>query len=302
MASRKIEQQLEVLGGLRRGTPADAIGPLRKALADRVNLVVAKAAAIAGEMPIYDLVPDLVAAFHRLLEDDPARRDPQCWGKIAIAKALRDLDHRESAVFLRGARHIQMEPVWGGQADTAEPLRGVCLVALVGCPDLRREELMRCLVNALTESAAPVRSDAARALAQMGGDDSALLLRLKARMGDKESSVVGQVLESLLALERKAALPFVAEFLSVAGGEVAEEAALALGSSRIAAATELLRQAWERTRHPDFRAVLLRALCISRDEPALAFVEDLANNGRAQDAADARAALALLRDAGARNG
>jgi hypothetical protein len=70
----------------------------------------------------------------------------------------------------------------------------------------------------------------------------------------------------------------------------------------MAAAAELLREVWGRTRHPEFRAVLLRALCISRDEKALAFLEDLTKNGREQDAADARAALALLRDPSARNG
>jgi HEAT repeat protein len=301
MAARNIEAQLEQLGRLRTGTPAEAAAPVRKALTDRVNLVVAKAATIAGELLIRDLEPDLVRSFERLLED-PVKRDPQCWGKNALAKALKELDHRESAVFLRGSRHVQMEPVWGGQADTAGTLRGICLLALVGCTDLKREEILRYLVNALTEAAAPVRVDAARALAQMGGEESALLLRLKARMGDSEPSVTGQALESLLALERKEALPFVAGFLSPTGGEIAEEAALALGASRMAAAVELLREVWGRTRHPEFRPVLLRALCISRDEQALAFLEDLVKNGREQDAAGARAALALLRDSGARNG
>ena len=293
MAVRNIEAQLEQLSRLRTGTPAQAASPVRKALADRVNLVVAKAATIAGELLIRDLEPDLVCAFERLLED-PVKRDPQCWGKNAIAKALKELEYRESPVWLRGARHIQMEPVWGGQADTAATLRGICLLALVACTDLKREEILRHLVNALTEAAAPVRVDAARALAQMGGEEGALLLRMKARMGDSEPSVTGQTLESLLALERKEALPFVAEFLNPPGGEVAEEAALALGASRMAAAVELLREVWARTRHPEFRAVLLRALCISRDEQALVFLDDLAKNGREQDAADARAALALL--------
>ena len=301
MAGRDIEAQLEQLSRLRAGTVAEATAPVRRALTDRVNLVVAKAATIAGELLIRDLEADLVRAFDRLL-DDPVKRDPQCWGKNAIAKALKELERRESAVFLRGAKHVQMEPVWGGQEDTAGTLRGICLLALVACIDLKREEVLRHLVNALTEAAAAVRVDAARALTQMGGEECALLLRLKARTGDREPSVTGQALEGLLALERKEALPFVAEFLSPTGGEIAEEAALALGASRMAAAAELLREVWGRTRHAGFRAVLLRALCISRDEQALAFLEDLVKGGREQDAADARAALALLRDSSARNG
>lgn len=295
MPARNIEAQIEQLSRLRGGAPSEAIAPVRKALTDRVNLVVAKAATIAGELLIHDVVPDLVHAFERLMED-PVKRDPQCWGKNATAKSLKELDYREAAVFLRGARHVQMEPVWGGQEDTAGTLRGICLLALVACADLKREEILRHLVNALTEAAPTVRVDAARAIAQMGGEEGALLLRLKARMGDREPSVIGQALEGLLAVERKEALPFVAEFLSSMGGEIAEEAALALGASRMAAAVELLRDVWGRSRHPEFRGVLLRALCISRDEQALLFLEDLAKNGREQDAAGARAALSLLRN------
>ena len=66
------------------------------------------------------------------------KRDPQCWGKNAVAKALKELEHREAAPYLRGTAHIQMEPVWGGQQDTAGPLRGICLLALPACPDIDR--------------------------------------------------------------------------------------------------------------------------------------------------------------------
>ena len=226
-----------------RGTSPSAAAPaLRKALADRVNLVAAKAANIAAELPTPELLPDLLRAFDRLFED-PVKRDPQCWGKNAIARALKDLGHRESPAFLRGAVHIQMEPVWGGQEDTAGPLRGICLLALPACPDLSREQVLRHMVNALTEPSPTVRADAARALAEMQGDDCALLLRLKARAGDTEAAVTGQVLESLLALERRAALPFVRQFLA-AGDQVAEEAALALGGSRQSEAVDVLLESW----------------------------------------------------------
>src|SRR5438105_1013309 len=301
MAVRNIEAQLEQLSRLRDGNAAEAAAAVRKALADRVNLVVAKAAQLASELRLGDLIPDLVRAFDRMLED-PIKRDPQCWGKNAAAKALADLEHRESPVFLRGARHIQMEPVWGGQVDTAVTLRGTCLLALVACTDLKREQMLRNLVNALTEPAAPVRVDAARALAQMEGEECALLLRLKARVGDIESSVTGQALEGVLTLERKQGLPFVAEFLSPAGGEIAEEAALALGASRMAAAADLLRDVWGRARDREFRAVLLRALSISRQETAITFLEDLVKNGGHQDAEDARAALSLIGDSTAKTG
>jgi hypothetical protein len=301
MPGRNIEAQIEQLSRLREARPAEAAAAVRKALADRVNLVVAKAANLAAELQLRELTPDLVSAFERLVED-AVKRDPQCWGKNAVAKALTALEHRESPIFLRGARHIQMEPVWGGQEDTAATLRGICLLALVSCGDLRREQVLRHLVNGLTEASAPVRVDSARALAQMAGDESALLLRLKARVGDSDASVTGQVLECVLALERSAGLPFVSEFLSPVGGEVPEEAALALGASRMEAAVDLLREVWDRALGREFRAVLLRALSISRQEKAVAFLEDLVKNGRKQDAEDARAAIALIRDTNAITG
>ena len=231
MTNRRIEEHLEQLSRLRTAAPAEAIPALRKTLADKSNVIVAKAAKIAGESLIRELIPDLLAAFDRLFED-PVKRDPQCWGKNEIAKALREMEYGEAAPFLRGARYVQMEPVWGGQQDTAGALRGICLLALPGCSDIRRERIMRFLVDALAESDPAVRADAARAIGAMGGDDSALLLRLKSRMGDQESPVIGQVFESLLALERVDALEFVKEFLHAMGGDVAEEAVLAIGSSR----------------------------------------------------------------------
>jgi hypothetical protein len=104
------------------------------------------------------LLPDVLRAF-----DHPVKRNPQCWGKNAIARALKDLGHRESPAFLRGAAHIQ--PVWGSQEDTAGPLRGICLLALPACPELPREQVLCHMVNALTEPSPTVRADAARALA-----------------------------------------------------------------------------------------------------------------------------------------
>jgi HEAT repeat protein len=292
VANRRIEEQLEALGRLRGVSPADAAPALRKALADRVNLVAAKAANIAADLPAPELVPDLLRAFDRLFEDH-VKRDPQCWGKNAIARALKDLGHRESPAFLRGAVHIQLEPVWRGQEDTAGPLRGICLLALPACADLAREQVLRHLVDALTEPSATVRADAARALAEMGGDESARLLRLKARSGDAEPAVTGQVLESLIALERRAALPFVRQFLAAAD-QVAEEAALALGGSRQSDAVDVLLEAWPTARGAEYRQALLRALSISRHDRVIEFLHHLAAEGRPQDAADAKAALALF--------
>src|SRR5215469_2494784 len=213
MPARRVEEQLEALSLLREAAPEEAIPALRRALGDRVNVVVAKAAKITAERQFRVLEPDLLRTFARLF-DDPVKRDPQCWGKNAIAASLKDLGHSESAPFLRGLQHRQMEPVWGGEADTAENLRGTCLLALVACADLERGEALRAFVSGLAEKAHIIRVEAARALGQMAGDDGALVLRLKALLGDESPQVTGQVFDSLLAIEDERALPFLAEFLA----------------------------------------------------------------------------------------
>ena len=296
MAHRKIEVEIERLAELCRAGPSStATAALRKALAERINLMVAKAAKLAGELRMEELVPDLLAAFDRLMEK-PVERDPQCWGKNAIAAALVALEYRFAGPFLRGARHIQIEPAYLRPADTAVTLRGICLLALPACSDLRRDETLRCLVNALTEVEHTVRLEAVRAIAQMEGAEAPLLLRFKARIGDEESAVVGQVFDSLLRLEGAGALPFLGAFLHAATEETRQEAALALGASRLPAAVDLLREALAAARDPEYRAVLMRALSASRQEAALELLLDLYRKGRPADSASALAALELHRD------
>ena len=295
MAHRQIEAEVERLNLLRDASPTDASAALKKALTDRVNLIVAKAAKLTGELRLPDLIPDLLRAFDRLFEK-PVERDPQCWGKTAIAKALVSLDHHEAAPFVRGVHHIQMEPVWGGEADTAATLRGTCALALPSCADIARSQILRHLVDALADRALPVRTDAIRAVAQMQGDEAVLLLRLKARQGDTESEVVGQAFDYLFQLEGDQALPFVADFLQPKLGPIAEEAALALGSARRPGAAALLQESFVRQRDPDFREVLLRAISSTREPRALDFLLNMVRNNREAEAAAALEALALHRD------
>jgi HEAT repeat protein len=295
MAHRKVEDEIEALNRFRDVPPAEAVPALRKALGDRVNLIVAKAAKIATESRLHDLLPDLLAAFDRLMEK-PAARDPQCWGKNAISKALVELEHPHAAPFLRGLAHVQMEPVWGGEEDTAPTLRGTCALALPACIDIGRAEVLRLLVNAVADPAVTVRADALRALAQMQGDEAILLLRLKARLGDVESHITGQVFDHLFQLEGAHALEFVAGFLFAKEDGVREEAAMALGSSRQPAAAARLTDTWDHQRDPQFRLVLLRALSATRQPAALEFLLNLVRIGRIGDAAQALEALALHRD------
>src|SRR5262252_941888 len=124
-----IERQLAALDDL----PADRAArskPLAEALAHGHYRVASKAARLAGDALLYDLVPALIDAYRRFL-DKPLKSDPNCYGKKAIARALVALDCEDVEFFLAGLQLEQREPVWGGTADTAADVRSSCALGLV---------------------------------------------------------------------------------------------------------------------------------------------------------------------------
>jgi hypothetical protein len=227
---------------------------------------------------------------------DPLKTDPKCWGKEAISKALNNLGHADSAIFLKGVQHVQMEPVWGGEEDTATTVRATCALALLQCTDLTREDKLWPIMRLLTERSPSLRKDAALALESLGGREAALLLRIKARMGDNDPTVTGQILESLLRIEREAAVPFAVDLLRSAAPDVREEAALALGASRLTAAVTALKNALSEKHPPLDCEVLCRALSISRHEEAIEFLLQVVRTRRPNEAVAALDALKLYRD------
>jgi len=293
MASRKLEDQLEQLRILRRSAPdAAVISIIRKSLQDRSNLVVAEAAKTATELRSPGWIPDLLSAYARLFEN-PVKADPKCWGKTAIIRALTALDYSDSPPFLRGSTHIQMEPVWGGQEDAAGPLRSTCILALPQCTDLRRADVFRCLVDSLIDPLDPVRLEAVRTIEQMGGDEAMLLLRLKARMGDRRAAVTGRVFDAILNLEAETGLAFVQPFLKSADVETCDEAALAIGGWRHPKAVQVLIETWRETLDHSFRSTLLRAISSSREESGLEFLLSLVREANGPQAVSALEALEL---------
>ena len=119
-----FDKKVASLQALRSATdPAAAREQLRRGLNDRNNYFVGRAAAITAELRLEELIPDLLMAFDRFFEE-PGKSDPQCLAKNAIAQALKDLEHHGAAAYLRGIVHVQLEPSWGGRADTAAALRG----------------------------------------------------------------------------------------------------------------------------------------------------------------------------------
>jgi HEAT repeat protein len=290
---KKFDQQLADLEEL-RASAGDASTPdrLRKALSDRNNYVVAKAARITEELGVRALIPDLLSAFDRFFID-PVKSDPQCWAKNALVQALASLDHNDSAVFLRGLRHVQREPVWGGQEDTAAALRGNSALALVQCRDLSDIQVLTYLIEILVDSDKTVRVEAARAIGRINRPEAALLLRLRALVGDEEPEALGACFSALLSIEGRDGIDFVSRFLD-ADEDARDEAALALGLMRSPEALKVLRDRWEQERNSSFAAVLLSAIALTRQQEAIDFLIQLIET----NSESAGAAIAAVGSAG----
>src|SRR3954462_6444766 len=121
-AHRSLDDKLAALRALRGQALTDEqVAELRKRIGDRSNLVVAAAATIAGENTLVELARDLEAAFDRFLVN-PVKDAKLCRAKVAVVEALDRMEHQDPVVFLKAARHVQFEPVWGGTEDSAPPL------------------------------------------------------------------------------------------------------------------------------------------------------------------------------------
>jgi HEAT repeat protein len=288
-----FERKLGALASLRAlPSPDTAVDHLRKALKDRSNFLVSKAAALVGELRLKALAPDLLHAFDRFMID-AAKSDPQCWAKVAIVKALKDLNHDDPAVFLRGIEHAQMEPVWGGSVDTALTLRGACALALVAC-SLDRQTILTILIDRLADEP-PVQSDAIRALGQCPGHDTALLLRLKALLGNEEPEVNGDCFDVLLQIAPSDSVPFVARFLAADSLEVSAEAAAALAASHEPQAIEALTQCFTGPADPALKTAILRSFAGSRQVAGADFLLSVLEDGPSDHAAIAVQSLAAGR-------
>lgn len=282
-ARKSIEDKLQELEATSaEETPAARTARLRKALEDRHYRVVAKAARLCTEGLQYDLIPDLRAAYRRFLGDKPAKLDPNCIAKTAVAGTLVDLDCDDTAFYLEGLRYRQPEPVYGGTMDTAVEIRCSCAMGLVSCGYSRA--LVE-LAELLHDPESGARVGAARAIACGNPREAELLLRCKVLSGDEEPPVIGECLSGLLAVQPEEAPRFVARYLQAPDEAVRELAALALGESRLDAALAALIETWnDPFLRSGLRGALLQAAVLHRSEASIDWLLSLAATAHAQAA------------------
>jgi HEAT repeat protein len=287
MARQTVEDQLRVLVELKRAPVSDELRQtVRRTLASPHSFLAARAADVAREKGLRDLIPDLVAGFDRFLDES----DRGCEAKVAIVRALHELDHDDPAVFLKGI-HICLS-FGNPDADAAVPLRACCAIALAR---QRHRGVLTELTPLLVDPASRVRAAAAQAIAATGRPEGQLLLRLKVLTGDRDPDVIMECFTAILQLAREEALGFVAGYLNSTEESIQEAAALTLGASRLPGAFEALRRQWSPALGPDFLKVLLMAMASLRSDAAMDFLLGLIRDGNVRTASAAITALKVAK-------
>lgn len=290
---KSIENRLDGLDDvLAEPDRAAQLERLEAALADRHYRIVAKAARLAAERLLYELEPQLIAAYRRRLDNVP-KSDPSCFAKKAIAHALVELDSTDETFLLEGLAYRQPEPVWGGTKDTAADVRASCAVGLVGAGYPRA--LVE-IASLLYDPEPDARIGAVRAIACGNPREAEALLRSRVLSGDTEPAVIGECFSGLLRAEPDESLDFVARYLLDQSAAVRELSALALGESRLELAVDRLKAAWDDVLPPPgFRRVLIRAAAVHRSDAAFDWLVSIVANADASLATDALESLAIYK-------
>lgn len=292
MAKRaSIDERLDALARLRRAPSSpEAVAAVKAALTDRANLVVAKAAVVAKELAMKSLTADLVDAFIRFIAD-PAK-DKTCAAMTRTVAALQSFGASEAEVYLRGIRHVQMESAYGGPVDAAIQLRCESAFGLVA---IGYRDVMWELAALLADPQKECRMAAARAIGHSQADAGLPLLRYAILSRPMDSDVAAECLASLPQINPAKAVPFLSEQLDSTDPQLADAAALALGSTRRPEAFTLLKGRWDARISHSSRDVLLLAIATLRTEPAIAFLISVIEAADPRAAVDAIKALALYR-------
>jgi HEAT repeat protein len=270
----------------------EAESRIRAGLASANNRVVELAAKLAGEQGRKSLVDALRVAYNRFLTAG-GNADRGCLAKTEIVDALRLLDYDDAQFFLAGVRFHQYDPCFGGSTDSAARLRALCGFALI---QQSHPQAMSELVDLLADPEKTARAGAARAIAHGGGRESEWLLRLKISLGDKDPEVMGECFSGLLRLDPRQGIARVAPFLSDPSEELACEAAIALGETRLPAALPYLQTQLLRAKSRDYIRTLLMAIGLLGTSEAIDHLISVVEEGDYDVAVAAIEALGNCRD------
>lgn len=287
---RGADAALERLSELREaGAESAAADEVLGYIGHTSGHVATRAIKLATEWKMDSAVPEFEKAFERFLAD-PLESDKGCSGKLAVVEALIALEAHRPAIYWRGIRYRQMEPVWGKHEDTAPPLRAACGrgLAMMG-----HDRVHVALVELIMDPERVAREGAVSALAWLATPEAELVLRMKVLAGDPEPLVLGECFRALMTHWAEDSFELVASQLTSPNPDLVEQAALALGESKHADAFVRLTAAYEQSLS-DVKRTLLLPIALVRSDPAFDFVFDVLQNGPAGAAQAALQALELF--------
>jgi HEAT repeat protein len=287
----KTEDKIEALRQcIEQGPQAQAHACLNKALKEKSNFLVSKAAEWTAEQLAYDLIDDLIAAFGRFMHD-ALSTDKTCAAKRAIARALYDLEYDNAAFYRNYLTYRQMEPVWGGSVDTAVDLRCTCALGLVASNDPRA---VLHIVELLHDTEYQARLGAVKAIELIQPYHAEIVLRHKILQGDDEPEVIAQCFSSLAKAAPEESLEFISGFLSSESDVLRESAALALGECRLDEALDLLIETSDNLFGFDkLIPSFYRAIALQRKDKAYDYLLEKIAHTAADQASHAIAALSM---------
>lgn len=290
--SLSLDAKLKTVESLQRQAPSTEVQEqIKNYLTAKNNFVVAKAAHVAGEHGYTELIPELLAAFERFLQN-ALKTDKSCLAKTAILKALHTLQHQEAEIFLQGIRYFQYEPAFGGEVDTAVEIRSMSAFALV---DIGYLDVLYELITLTVDPELQVRINATRALANTGTHEAELILRLLAIHGERDLPVTGECLSGLMQLAPTQSFEFVSGYLESHHDELRQAAAFALAENHSLEAFEALRNYWDE--HPSLRdrRLLILPFAVSKRPEAISFLLTIIEDEEQQLAIEAIKALKIYK-------
>jgi HEAT repeat protein len=293
MAKRiSIDERMDALAKLRAAPlTSEGVELLKSSLAGKLNLAAAKAATIARDLNVQPLIPDLAAAFHRFIADTST--DKACLALTSIVEALQTMGANEPDVYLRGIRHVQMEPAWGGPSDVAAKLRCESAFGLVR---IGYRNVIWELAGLLADADKQCRIAAVKAIGHSAAEAGMPLLKYKIRSADGDTDVAAECFASLVQIDAAKSISFLAAYLDSPDAQLSEAAALALASTRRPKAFELLRDQWNRRIDEPSREILALAIATHRSEPALEFLISQISTAPASAATVLKALAPFRRD------
>jgi HEAT repeat protein len=265
----KILEQLSAL--LSQPLENSDIKEIEKAVKSKSNIIVAKAAQVIKKHALFDMIPLLLTAINKFYVD-AKKTDKGCFAKIEITDALNSLEYNNEDFYLKGLHYTQPEPKWGGEIDTAAKLRGYCAFALArtNYTDIHFE-----LAELLMDHESTARVYAAKALDYIGGERSELLLRMRILCPDNNINNYGEYFSALISIEPQRSLAFVSKYLDNWSDPLFEEAAFAIGSSRLSEAFEILKECLIRPLLTPQRKIIIVALTLLRTDQSIEYLISL---------------------------